>query len=266
MTPDYQRKKSTRGFTIALVLSFVAHLSLLWFFFFGSNKASKPKPPEKVITTVLVRQGNKERPKHLLPRLPSAPPPANVPEEKVVKPQIAPAPVEEKKVPLAPEKAVKKDAPKQKEEKPNAKKEALERLQRLSRMQKALERFSQEDDDEGEPDGDNNGQVSSQAQAILGNRYMTQVKAKVMPNFTMPNVISEQVCAALAPAMVVIRVAADGSIISKNLEKSSGNSHFDTALIQAINRTGKLPPPPDAIASRIRDDGIELYAPCKTAL
>lgn len=235
---------------MAMVLSLVGHVALLSVLLFGGNSQPKPKEPEKVITTVLVRKGDNERPKHLLPRKVTAPPPAPAPVNPTKK--AAPVVKEEKAAP--------------KKEAPSNTKVTQERLQQLAKMQKKLLDARKEENDEGEPDGDEEGTVSDVVQARVGNLYMSTVKNTVMPNFVMPNVLSPDVCANLPQAMVVIRVANDGVIISNNLEKSSGNHYFDNALLQAIKRTGRVPPPPPVIAERVRNDGIEMYALCSSSM
>ncbi len=238
-------KKPMRGFAIALTLSALIHIGLIMAFLWGGTSTPKIKPPEKVITTVLVRQGEKERPKHLLPRLPSAPPPA-------------PAPVVKEKAPEAPVKQEKTAPPKKAPSAPSLQ----DRINRLSKMQKALERISKEEDNEGEPDASPQGKVSSFTQAVIGNRYVSEVKEAIMRNFQVPNIIDEATCATLK-AVALIRIGPDGSLIAKNIEQSSGDRNFDSALMQAITRTSRMPVPPPEIMERVRDDGIELHAPCK---
>ncbi len=45
-------------------------------------------------------------------------------------------------------------------------------------------------------------------------------------------------------AIVTIDVLADGTIVYKGFEKHSGNSLLDSSAVRAIQRAGKVPPPP----------------------
>jgi TonB family protein len=234
-----------RGVRIAALLSAVAHIvlfSAVWAL--NRPKARVQLPSERVITTHLVRLGEKPRPKNLLPRLPTVAPPA------------APA-----AVPTQPGAAPKDKSKEQADEQHD--RSLSDRIARMQRMDQALTRVGKHPDNEGSPDGSPNGKVSSFTEAVIGNRYITAVKDAIMRNFTVPSIIDQQECRTLK-AVALIKVAADGTIVDKSIIATSGNKIFDDALMQAIVRTHMLPPPPEEIRDRMRNDGAELHAPCKT--
>jgi colicin import membrane protein len=66
--------------------------------------------------------------------------------------------------------------------------------------------------------------------------YAGRIVARVRPNI----VLTESVPATLR-AEVEVRAAPDGTIVSRRLIKSSGNSAWDEAVLCALDRTGELP-------------------------
>ena len=74
--------------------------------------------------------------------------------------------------------------------------------------------------------------VSSSTTSISSN-YMEKIKASVMPN------VAEQPSA--GPVSVQLKSRPDGIIISKQITRSSGDPDWDNAILQGIEKTGKLP-------------------------
>ncbi|MEZ5665668.1 MAG: cell envelope integrity protein TolA [Burkholderiaceae bacterium] len=66
--------------------------------------------------------------------------------------------------------------------------------------------------------------------------YAARVAARIRPNIR----YNENFAASLA-AEIEVRAAPDGSIMSRRLVRSSGNSAWDDAALRAIDRTGSLP-------------------------
>jgi len=69
-------------------------------------------------------------------------------------------------------------------------------------------------------------------------------------------VISERERLYLA-ASVLAYIGPDGRILKHEFQKKSGNTFFDQALEEAIEKT-KLPPPPPDLARSLRDSGVVL--------
>ena len=66
--------------------------------------------------------------------------------------------------------------------------------------------------------------------------YGGKIQARVKPNIVLPDSLPSTL-----RAEVELRVAADGTITSRRLVKSSGNSTWDDAVLRAIDRTDTLP-------------------------
>ena len=67
----------------------------------------------------------------------------------------------------------------------------------------------------------------------LSNEYKEKIKASVMSN------VSEQPSA--GPVSIQIKSKPDGIILAKQLIRSSGDPDWDNAILQAIDKTEKLP-------------------------
>ena len=120
------------GLKKLLAGSLVVHGAAIILFIVAVDAHSGPKEPENVVITKLVRLG-KERPEHLLPRLPKEPPPP------------APAPKKKKPEPKPEVKTPPKPAPKA-APKPAAKPKpspasAIERARQLKNTSSALDRL-----------------------------------------------------------------------------------------------------------------------------
>ncbi len=67
--------------------------------------------------------------------------------------------------------------------------------------------------------------------------YAGRLKGRVKPNIIYPEIsVSEN-----PSAEVLVKLAPDGTIVSKKLTKPSGNSAWDTAVLKAIDKTEKFP-------------------------
>jgi hypothetical protein len=114
---------------------------------------------------------------------------------------------------------------------------------------------------EGHPDGVPDGDVTDPALASLGATYGHRIKRIFLERWIVPTLLGEDLLAKLK-VKVNIQVGADMTIGEVEFLKESGNAMFDDSVQNAIDRVTKeertLPPPPEAIASRIFGGGINL--------
>ncbi len=215
-----------------MIASVVLHLGIVVGLATASSASPRRGPVETVITTKLVRLGT-ERPKDLLPRKATPPPPA----------KAVPVPVAREAEPAA--KSV--PAP-----------TAQDRLNEMSRLSSAMQRLKQADGEEaeGHPDGSPEGEVTNLAQALVGNRYATEIYSCVKKHYSIEGIPPERVRE--RQARVFVRVNADGSFFDFRLERSSGLAAFDRAVEKAIRLCGRVSAPPGEIAAQVRADGIEF--------
>jgi len=61
-------------------------------------------------------------------------------------------------------------------------------------------------------------------------------------------------------AAVRFQIAADGSLGGIRLERSSGNSAYDSSALRAVQRTEQLPPPPAKYAKDFNEFVIEFHS------
>lgn len=72
-------------------------------------------------------------------------------------------------------------------------------------------------------------------------RYIALVKAAIKANFN----VFEWLKSKTLKADVRIEISSTGAIVSRELVKSSGNARYDSAVLQSIDDTKQLPPPPE---------------------
>lgn len=223
-----------RGLRLTIIGSAILHVGVVVGLVVGTSGSSRAKHPvETVITTKLVRLG-KERPKELLPRK-VAPPPAPA----KAAPSVAPS---DPKATPAPKPA----------------KSADDRLREMRNLTSALNRLknASQEDPEGHPDGSPDGEVSRLTEALIGNKYATEIYACVKKYYSIEGVAPEKV--KNRRASVFVRVNGDGAFFDLNIEKGSGLRAFDSAVERAVKRCAKVSPPPKEIARQVREDGIEF--------
>ena len=196
-----------------------------------------PVPPQHFIPTKLVRLG-KKRPKHLLPKVERAPPPAAKPAVKLAKPAVT--------------------AP-QTTEKPQQALSALARAKEMSGVNRALDRLKKRSrtvDQDGDPEGSKNGTVSDAQLAIIGSKFATEIENCMRRNFAVEGVDRTKV--KKLEAALLVRVQSDGKLFGARLLKKSGLAAYDRAVTRATIRCGKVSKPPETLREQVRKDGIEI--------
>ena len=195
------------------------------------------KPPQAAIMTRLVRLGTPRSPQ-LLPQkfapvaaalTPKAGPPTTAPAPPAV-PKAVAAPVRPQPVnPVS----------------------ARDRAQQLNRVSSALDRLRQKVD--GAADG---SAADDAAVAVAGDRYLTELHGCIKRYYVIEGIDLTKV--AHLSVKVLVRVAADGTIINHVLETSSGQPVFDQAVARAVRGCGHVSPPPTVIRQQVRHDGVEV--------
>ena len=66
--------------------------------------------------------------------------------------------------------------------------------------------------------------------------YAGRIRARIKPNITFNDDVDGN-----PKAEVEVRVAPDGTILSRKLTQASGNKAWDDAVLKAIDKTGTLP-------------------------
>lgn len=84
----------------------------------------------------------------------------------------------------------------------------------------------------GSPDARGSAAQSSGPSSGYGNRVRERIRPNIRYSEEFPNSLRTE---------VEVRAAPDGTITSRRLVKSSGNSAWDDAALRAIDRTGSLP-------------------------
>ncbi|MBI3179928.1 MAG: hypothetical protein HYZ27_09725, partial [Deltaproteobacteria bacterium] len=190
------------GLYVTMFTSGVVHALVVAAVVF-SAQASTGRRVETVLTTKLVRLG-KERPKEFLPRTAEPPPPA---------PKVAPA--------------VKSEAE-------PATKSASDRLAEMRRLSDALTRVKKgkESEVEGRPDGTPDGEASRLSEALMGNKYGTEIYRCVKGHYDLEGLTPQQVAG--RSVGLFVRVKPDGSFFDVRVGRPSGLPAFDRGAQRAV--------------------------------
>ncbi|MDF1565425.1 MAG: energy transducer TonB [Deltaproteobacteria bacterium] len=221
--------------------SLVVHAGLLVIAMVAScvNAQAPIRTNTKPIVAKLVRLGEK-RDANLLPRIDKAPPPPK-PAAAVLPPKPDAPVIPKKKVP----EAVKEDTPDRSE---------ADLAAAISRIAEQYDPNATAEAPAGDPEGDPGGNASDAGE---GDRYLALVQRAVRSHYRIPSIISDRERLFLN-ATVVIFVSPDGRILRREIETPSGNEHFDSALLSAIDAASPLPPPPEGWRETFQKEGLGL--------
>lgn len=227
------KKRTLRGFSIAVTLSLVFHgAGVAWAVY-----VAKPGPPPKVINSMpvqLVKLGKKRDPK-LLPRLVAEEPP---PPPDAVKLDTGKKPDETAK-------------PKDKRESSDSKlSDAAKRLLENNRLDRSLEKL----EPEGDPEGDAHGTTTDVANAAAG--YARDVLRVLRSRYTVPETIPVGERAGLH-TRVVLLIERNGHISKYDFVERHPNEAFMNA-VENLLRSTTLPPPPPELAAQVAEAGFEV--------
>ncbi|MCK5808292.1 TonB C-terminal domain-containing protein [bacterium] len=229
---DAEKKRVLRFFSGSLGVHVLLFLILLAL---GAWIESQPRIVFHSVQAKLVKFG-KKREKRLLPRIVKKTQP-------VVKNKI-----KDKGNTLKKKKIVKKKLEKPKTKVPE-KKKSLENL--LAGAMKEIEKDARaEESDEGHKDGAKDGDVTDPTLAAKGNLYARKVSRIIRSNWNIPSLISKEDLQSLQ-SIVFFRITFSGEVYNISIATKSGNSLFDNSILEALNKTGKLPLPTDKKLKKI---------------
>ncbi|MCX7957877.1 MAG: TonB C-terminal domain-containing protein [Deltaproteobacteria bacterium] len=227
--------KNDRGIIFAILVSFIVHLFLfLSIIFLPDSLSSKTDSKERIIVTRLVALGV-PRSEKIMPRISGEA--RETPGEIVINTENQ----------EATEKTVKKEE-KRKEDEFN--KKLLSSISKVRKMVDARDNSPPVGDPNGSPFGD-----STEGQQ--GDLYLTEIYNRIKSNYIIPEIITDKQRKDLR-AIVIIYIDHTGKLIKYEFEKKSGNTHFDNALINAINRSSPFKAPPKERTKMYKTDGIGI--------
>ena len=274
MQRDALMPRSPDGMGRGLMLALIAHSLLVVALAFSVNwRASEPAGIEAELWATT--------PQFAAPRATAPEPAPPPPEVKRPVPVVAPEPpaVKAPDPQIAIEKAKKEEAKREEQKREETKREEAKREQ-LRDQQREKEELARKQKDQAEKDRkaaaaleaerEKNlqrmmGQAGATAQSNTPGTaaqtagpsagYAGRIKARIKPNIVFADNVTGNPL-----ATVEVRLAPDGTIVSKKLVKSSGVPAWDEAVLRAIDTTEVLPrdtdgrvPPPFEIDFRPRD-------------
>ena len=232
--------------------SLALHILILIFFASGLWFAESHKIEFESVQAKLVKLGE-ERDKKLLPRITQ---PKPMPKSEKKDPKTEPKTeekVEAKPKPdgkansLKPKEEPKKAEKPKKDEPPKEEKKKASSLDELLSgdvMEKIKRDARAEESKEGAKDGVEDGDVTDPALALKANMYARQVSKKIKENWNIPSIISADERKKLM-TRIYFKITYSGDVYDIKIKESSGNSVYDSSVIEAVKKTGKLPLPDD---------------------
>ncbi len=214
--------------------SFVFHIvAIALILTLGTFFNLRPKIKFKSIQARLVKLG-KQRDKRLLPR--------------IVKKDVAIAP-KIKKHSKGNSIKKKKIVKKKKHKKIKIKKKKQQKVEDLNSLlsginQKLKKDARAEKSNEGMANGSKDGDVTDPTLAIKGNIYIRRLSAIIKSNWKIPSILNKNEIKSLV-SEVFFRITFSGEVYNISIITTSGNKIFDSSVLEAIKRTGKLPLPKD---------------------
>ncbi len=209
-----------------------------------------------------------------------APPPGEKTESPI--PETKPEPVVEKKEPVIEEK---KDAVLEKPVMPDKKKAdetlnlkkakaqqqaALDRLKSMSAIDKIKKELESEKKKKttGVENGTGKnvqvkGNVLSAGSALTGlnqlqhDNYVSDLDRHIKNNWELPQWLANKDY----KTQILLKIDADGKIVSRQVVKSSGNPNYDEVAIETIDRSAPFPPPPEKFVRIVEVRGILIGFP-----
>jgi len=261
-----------------IILSLLLHAGIVLGIIFMPKAPLLPEEPVMMISLTEGSIGGDELPSPILGHLPSAPeqisgqvsigqPNAKAPEpiKKQTVSKAVPLPQDPKKIVSKPldKKSIKPISKKKAIEKSSispddimkaalesaqttAKKDSQEAQRNEEALKAALENESlraalaeAERDYEDMPAGGGGGSGDGEGGGGLNDIYAAQIVLAVRPHWSMPTYSREVLI-----AKVRIILEPDGTVREAHLEKASPRPDFNASTVNAVLRTGKLPPPP----------------------
>ena len=232
--------------------SLVLHILVLIVFGSGLWFAESHKIEFEVVQAKLVKLGE-ERDKKLLPRI-TQPKPTPKSEKKDAKtepkkeekaePKKKPDGKENSLKPKEEPKAAEKKKPEEKPKDEKKKASSLDDLLSGDVMEKIKRDARAEESKEGAKDGVDDGDVTDPALAMKANMYARQVSKKIKENWNIPSIISADERKNLM-TKIYFKITYSGEVYDIKIKSSSGNSVYDSSVIEAVKKTGRLPLPDD---------------------
>lgn len=221
-----------------LALSLAVHVLVIAAIALVASSTTKARVTigERSITAKLVRLG-KERPENWLPRKSEPPPPAPVP---------APG-----KKPLAKEASAKAPAPSL------SAPSVTDRVKQLQELKDAMQRLKRKPEEpEGHKDGVLDGEATTLDEAIAGNRFDTEIHRCLRQSYYIEGI--EQRLLLDRQVLLLMKIRADGTFFDIGIIESSGLARFDQAVLQAVEKCGKVSAPPPSLQREVAEEGRQV--------
>ncbi len=238
----------TDRFSHYIKLSFGLHGAILLIIFFRAVMI--PSDPIDISNAIRVDMVDLPKKMASLPEEAKVPEPIVTPKAELEKVEATPPPK-----PEAPKMPTKKEIAK-------AQDSAINKIKAMSAIDKIKNEVNKEKTAKAkaEPVRGNHasaGNSLSGLEKLDFDRYFGDIKEKVNSNLSIP----QWLAGADLRAQVLVLIDEQGYIIKRTVLKSSNNEIFDSKVIEALDKSSPLPPPPDRLKGLLATSGITFNFP-----
>ena len=185
--------------------------------------------------------------------------PEKVAEEK---PKVEEKKAEEKKMDKKTTDAIKIDKAK------NKQKDALDKLKKLSAIDKIKQEVKNEENQNQENRKQENdrlikGQVISKGTALTGlakiqsNEYLSRLDQRIKTNWQLP----QWLIGKLFKTKILLKIKPNGEIADRQIYQSSGNPTYDEYSLLAVDKSAPFPAVPEKFTEVFKEDGVIIGFP-----
>jgi colicin import membrane protein len=267
MSPNNESNAENQSLKRYVKFSLIFHVGLFLALTIQATFFSEaPIPFEKAVRVDIVGLPDKVQPPAPAPSAPPTPtpeppaPPTTMPPKK--EPTPTPVVKAEPPKPKAPTKPKEPDAINLDRSK-NKQKQALEKLRQmeaLEEIQKQVETDNKKKVATAASQVKYKGNVLNSGSELTGlnklqaEDYYGDVYNHIMNNWSAPAYFKNR----NLKTNVMVRLDENGNVLSKDIVKSSGNTGFDELVLNAIQKSSPVPPPPAKFSRIVSVEGIML--------
>lgn len=142
-------------------------------------------------------------------------------------------------------------------------KEALEKLKKLSAIEKIREQVTKEKAQQNTPPQPIKGRVISKGTALTGldkiqsDNYLLQLDAVIKNHWQLPQwLIGKNL-----KTKILVKIDPSGNIAARKIMQSSGNPTYDEYCLQAVDKSAPFPKVPEKFTEVYKEDGVLIGFP-----
>ncbi len=145
----------------------------------------------------------------------------------------------------------------------NKQKEALDKLKKLSAIEKIKQDVKNEESRKQENERLIKGQVISKGTALTGlskiqsNEYLSRLDQRIKTNWQLP----QWLIGKPLKTKILLKIKPNGEIADRQIYQSSGNPTYDEYSLLAVDKSAPFPEVPEKFTEVFKEDGVIIGFP-----